>query len=767
MISVTRLSRRRLRRLPAWLILLAASLCLAQEPPGGQEVQQARQLWQQGRAQEAVRLLEKAVSEGTPSLDALHLLARIECERENWGNVRKWMKQALKLQPRNLDAYYYLGIAYRESGKYKAMLLRTIDWRKSRRYFENILARNPAFRDVFAQYAILQRYRQHYASAVELGERQLLYHPEAVDAEVDLHRSYDVLIENESAANAADWLARRPDDRARFFLAELLRRKEQFRQADSLYALLLDNPGRQMHAVPLYLALIRLRLAQNREQEAQDIYNQGIEAMQNEAEWRFLFEDMHYVLSDREYDYLQRLQTRDDIADFYRIIWIQRDPLPAAPVNVRLMDHFRRLIYAEKHFRYDGFRLEFNNPDKLHYLKFPKVFALNRKFNDKGLVHIRHGEPHERISTLDAEVQNNETWVYPGDGRQPKLIFHFVIDDNATGNNWRLTAKLTDKMVEDRLMIDPIFQRLYMADAMDRLRYEHDVAELSRETVAVGMNSDRHSWSRQTTPLEMPFFLAAFKGEGDNTRYHACIALRAGQIWQGGKGYRPERPLHMGMAVFDRRWKPLLSQKRHLEAGQIKSWSDSLGYFPAQFSFETADPTVYVSLFVRIPEEDKVGGYRFDLPVKRFAKDSTAISDVIIAESVRPALSADEFTWNGLRVMPNATRIFDKKEPVYVYFELYNLPADSSTTAHYTIQYRLKLLKKEPGNVFKQITGLFSRQQEETSNLVERFSSKPFSAEYLALDLNKKMAGHYELEVIAALKESGLRLRNKTGFALK
>ncbi len=748
------------------LTLMPAISAPAQEAVSGQEVSWARMLWQQGKPEEAVKLLEKALQERTPTLDALHLLGQIECEREKWGQVRKWMKKALTLQPRDLEAYYYLGIAYRESGKYKALLLRAIDWRKSRRYFENILAKNPAYRDVFAQYAILQRYREQHYSAVDLGERQLLYHPEATAAEIDLHRSYDVLLENESAGKAIPWLEKRNTDRALFFIAEHLRRDDQYARADSIYSRLLDNPERKLSAIPLLLAMTRSAIAQKRETAAQDYYTQAVNALQSDADIRFLFEDMHYILSDKEYEVLQKLSKPGDIAEFYRVIWLRRDPLPASQINLRLMEHYRRLVYAEKHFRYDGFRTQFNNPDKLHYLQFPKVFALNRKFNDKGLIYLRHGEPNDRISTLEADVQQNETWVYAADQRQRKLMFHFVIDDNATGNNWRLTARLTPEMIEDRLTTDPIFQQLYMADAMERMRYENQIADISREDVAAGLDSDRHSWPKKINAFEMPFYLAAFKGTGDKTRYNAYIALRASQLWQDGKEYTADHNLNYGIAVFDRRWKPVLRQEKIIRANTIKSWSDSLGYWPAQFTFESADPMLYVSVFARIPEEEKVGGYRFDLPVKRFPADSTSMSDIVAAASVRPADAEDEFTWRGLRIMPNATRNFAKKDPLYVYFELYNLPADSLQTARFTLQYRLKLLKKQPGNIFKQISGLFSRQQEETSNLVERFANDSISIEYLALDLSKKLAGHYELEIIATLSESGIKVANKTEFDL-
>jgi hypothetical protein len=52
-----------------------------------------------------------------------------------------------------------------------------------------------------------------------------------------------------------------------------------------------------------------------------------------------------------------------------------------------------RFLFAGKNYECYEFRSWSNNPDKLHSLRFPKSFTLNREFNDKGLIYIRHGEP--------------------------------------------------------------------------------------------------------------------------------------------------------------------------------------------------------------------------------------------------------------------------------------------------------------------------------------------------------------------------------------
>ncbi len=99
--------------------------------------------------------------------------------------------------------------------------------------------------------------------------------------------------------------------------------------------------------------------------------------------------------------------------------------MPASQMNYRMIEHVRRVIAAEQDYYFDGVRSQVNNPDKLNFLSFPRVFELNDKFNDKGLVYVRHGEPDDRAFYVEGGAPLNETWVYYPRGQlNKKLIFH-------------------------------------------------------------------------------------------------------------------------------------------------------------------------------------------------------------------------------------------------------------------------------------------------------------------------------------------------------
>jgi hypothetical protein len=87
--------------------------------------------------------------------------------------------------------------------------------------------------------------------------------------------------------------------------------------------------------------------------------------------------------------------------------------------------------------------------------------------------------------------------------------------------------------------------------------------------------------------------------------------------------------------------------------------------------------------------------------IKEVIATNPLMSDIVLSNRVSPAeVQEDAFCRNGFRVIPNPAGSFDKKKPLYVYFELYHLPVQEKKMANFSLQYRLKLIKKYEANVF-------------------------------------------------------------------
>lgn len=757
-------------------LTFSASLCIviffaiatyAQEGDVEQVLSEAVQLWQNEKLAQASDLLKKALDTNPGQLEIMRLFAQIEMDRKGWSKAKSLWRKVKEKKSQDLMARYGLGICYRETGKYKALLLRALDWKKSRQYFESVIAKDPGFRDVFCQYAILQRYREQYFSAVDLGEKQLVYHPHSVPSFVELYRNYDCLLAHQPAQDVAKWLKRRSDERSVYFLGELERRRGNWQQSDSIFQSLLSHQNLVIPKIPVFLSLARLRIQQGQENQGGRYLLAAFDSLTSMADCALLFEDMQYAFSDNDLENYEKVSTVEGKRKFLDVFWLRRDPLPASDTNVRLIEHYRRLIYAEENYRYDGFRLEFNNPDKLHYLKFPKIFSLNIKFNDKGLIYIRHGKPDENAITMGQSINQNETWVYYADGIHQKLMFHFFIDNNAFGNNWRLGAELSREMLESRLTLDPIFQHMYMAEPLEQLRYESELAQKSRDDVAIGLNSERHSWSEKIIPVDFSYSIAAFRGDDNITHYDASLALTTDKLWPSAKEFNQDHQVSIGFAVFDTQWKSIYKENLDVTSRAVKDMADTLGFYCDQISFESTSSPMYISMFVKVPQEKKLGGYRFNYQGRKFARTGIQMSDIVLSHKIVPQQHDGSFSKKGLTVIPNPLAVFSKESPLYVYFELYNLPVVGGKPVDFSLQYRLKLLRKYQANILSKLAGIFSKEREETSNLVQRFAEQEMSVEYLALNLNKKAPGRYQLQVIANLPGSGQSGSAATEFDLR
>ncbi|MBN1999827.1 GWxTD domain-containing protein, partial [candidate division KSB1 bacterium] len=694
-------------------------------------------------------------------------LGRIQVERQLWDNAKDWLLKVLDIEPDDVLSLYYLGKIYRETGKYKAFVLRRRDWARSDRYFSAVIQKDSTYADVLYQYASLQRYRKRFYQAVELAERQVFYKPDFTDGAVGMYEFYDALLFYQNDDEVKPWLSQRPGPRAKLFIGEIYRRNENFKKADSIFQILLNNP-QNMSAIPLRLYAARLKAQQDLPQKCQDLYFQAVDSVKSFVDAALIFENIKYVLSDEELYEYQQMTSPDQWRDFFKKLWIKRNPMPAADLNLRLIKHFQRLVYAEKFFRWDGFRTWVNNPDKLHYLNYPNVFELNDKFNDKGLVYIRHGEPDDRAFDISENLVQNESWLYYRSGSvDRKLMFHFIIDEAATGNNWRLTAVLPQEMIESRLDWDPLFQKLYTGDALEILSLQLEMARQSRDNVMIGLNTDRHSWDKEIKPIFFPFHVVTFRGTEFYTRYEVYYGLRYNALWENNKNYDPDENISLGFAVYDMDMNELAVVHKKVISREVKQSSDSLGIWSDVFLFENMPERYNFSLYAELASQNKVGGYKFKYGVANYNMKTLMLSGIQLARNIRPENGQDRFVKNGLYIVPNPSRSFNKKERIYVYFEIYNLFSGEQDRVEYKIEYQFKLLKRLHDNVFSKLAGIFRNSKPRTSNIVERTSTTDTSIEYLALDMSRYDAGQYEFEIIVTVPATGDKVTRTTEFELK
>ncbi len=158
---------------------------------------------------------------------------------------------------------------------------------------------------------------------------------------------------------------------------------------------------------------------------------------------KWLNEDVAYIITDAERKAFQALTTDNDREQFIEQFWKRRDPTPDTERNEYKEEHYRRIAYANDHF---------------------KTYIPGWK-TDRGRIYIEYGPPNEIEShpaggsyQRPAEQGGGTTTTFPFEqwryryieGMGNNIILEFV--DTARNGEYRLT---TDPAVKDAMFYAP------------------------------------------------------------------------------------------------------------------------------------------------------------------------------------------------------------------------------------------------------------------------------------------------------------------------
>ena len=125
-------------------------------------------------------------------------------------------------------------------------------------------------------------------------------------------------------------------------------------------------------------------------------------------------------------------------AAFLRRFWTDRDRLEMRAPGERLREHYRRLLYARRHFALTVSRRFYGPADAYR--------SGGMEIDDRGVIYVRHGEPSDRLRPFVFGLMPNESWRF--DRAEGDLLFHFSSgwDTNGGGDlyDYRLVESVLD-----------------------------------------------------------------------------------------------------------------------------------------------------------------------------------------------------------------------------------------------------------------------------------------------------------------------------------
>lgn len=722
---------------------------------------------------ENVAALQQQIDSGSKpvSWQVADLRGQLYRRQQKWSEAIDWHQKALELNPQSCEAHYGLGIAYREQGIPRDPFSKKIIWGKSKKHFEWVIEHDSSYKQVFLEYAWLKRYQNDYADAIELGLRQLAVNP-TPRAALDIFRFYDVFLVAggtyslnpfKGGANFVhDWLSRRNSPYDQFFLGELARRNQKYPAADSIFQIMLHGDF-DIPKIPVYLARVRLLYETGQNQAAEATYWQAVTAVKNRDDFQPIYEDMRYIFSDAEFEI--KLKSAAACQLFCRNFWIQKNPTPAAAYNIRLREHYQRLIYAEKNFRYDGVRLFANNPDNAGVLEFPRIFYENRILNDKGLVYLRFGERNDWATTLGENLAENESWRYYARGEFPQMMFHFEIDRDGGAGCWRLVPLPTHRsMYESRLGWDPAFFTLY--STRSELEYHQTVSRKlgeAQQQVRTAMEKEFYTWPTDLEQISMYVALNRFRGFDKRFRAEVVVALPRSALL--AKQTRPFI-LENGAVVYDSALNLIDRKLDYLPFSPDSLPAFYQDYFLRKFAFEFDARKIQGATHIQQQQQNRLNAFKFKLDFTPLQTDSLTCSDIELAFEINPATTTSPFEKHGLEVLPNPAKKFNPSQPVHAYFEIYNLKKNELGRTAYEIEYTASTDRTQQ-NLLSKFWSTLSRRQPKTISITnQREGTESDPVEKIALDFSQFTGKKMKLKITVIDLISTFHCERETEFEL-
>jgi tetratricopeptide (TPR) repeat protein len=369
---------------------------------------------------------------------------------------------------------------------------------------------------------------------------------------------------------------------------------------------------------------------------------------------------------------------------FLKRFWTRRDRTDMRRDGERLAEHYRRLFFAQRHFRRVGGKRRATVQHATGTGAFEDYRPVQLEFDSRGEIYIRHGEPNQRV---DFPNFCSVSWHY--DRADGDLNFHFALVGGQAEQEYRLEASVLDVCTPEALWLSPVhkwgpeYARLVNAgpNSMTRLIKEQEGRGL--DDIEEGTTTDRHELTFSRKLPGAAQVLAVGRGEGGSL-VHFTYAIP-------GDSLKPETI--NGVTAYTIRTRILVTTM----AGEVINAVDTSRVYyyrspipPGQFlaGRETITIAPGTRIFrLAIQQGDSTGDVfpTGSIIVGRFGfgSDSLAISDLVLGSR------ASSLTWMSTpadTVFFNPLKTFKEGSNVELYYEVYGLRPGTDYTTQLSVR---------------------------------------------------------------------------------
>ena len=476
--------------------------------------------------------------------------------------------------------------------------------------------------------------------------------------------------------------------------------------------------------------------------------------------------------------------------EFFRTFWLRRDHQLGLSPGVRVIQHYSRLQEADS-----LFKVPFLTRSPSMHPAMGYIPEAGLRYDDRGVIYIRHGLPSRTISHSGEGLYPNETWIYRRD--EGDMVLNFVA---LKGNHeYQLVTSLTAAVQNFRgvlqgashsapeeshrikWMTDLYNSRLEVGNGVySRLANNLYDPFVHLDEYELNITSLRRALTRESVPypyqnkLESSYDLVEFRGNGNKksmVEFYSGVPGKAIAFYNTGKDFEFE--VNSQVAVYDSTWNRVALHKQLDKHEYSINPHDLMDRQVVGLGRLELSPGEY-HYFIKIENGGAVGVFNGQLSVGAYLEDSLQTSQVIAAREIFPSpADSGTFLRHGLEVEPEPSRTFHPTQKMYAYQEIYNLTPDNEGKCNYRITYSMALLERDR-NVFGKIYDTFRSLvgagpgEEKVILKVEKAkepAERNLVTEDLAIDISNTENGLYELTIrIEDLNQEGRSFQRNTRF---
>lgn len=493
----------------------------------------------------------------------------------------------------------------------------------------------------------------------------------------------------------------------------------------------------------LYTGLVNHRLGQF--DAAEVAFNKAVELMDGET--REAYTDLTLILPPEDWDEFQ-----DAPEAFAERYWTSRDPRFLNASNERRTEHYARLVEAELLYRSEdlgipGWRTERGRlyvrygPPQLDVVIEGAFGAVVEQFSERNDVFAVDPD-----RPAGPEVVNRfNVWDY-GDGTR------FVFEDPGRNGQFRLYSLPADVYG---------LATVHNPEAMDFVQIAED--EVRRQP-------ERYTFESPGRQVELPYRVAAFKGEGGRTDLYVNYGIPVAGSPEEGVQEDVDVTVKTGAFLIGPERDLLVERRRTvygLRGAQIVPFQQTRLWTSTEAMSARPEDGYEVSLEFETATGQTSAVQRRAVDVPNFSGGDLQLSDVLLAYYVEEADRGEpgRVFRDGVSVQPAPWGVFGAGDPIYLYFEPYGLGIENGQT-DYEVEASLRTKDTSTG-IRRLARRIFGGDGTAVSSAFEVQGDRSDDTVYLFLDATGQEPGLYTLTVTVRDRVTGAEANRETDLLLE